>query len=243
MRSRCPEGITRRVHLVVTLSLAMLLSGCAGRLPGPMMPAGLPAVSSDSVAGWVASTRLQVPLRIQFGWRMQDGRGATPGRGAVVIIRGDSLRGDFRLPLGAGSGALALVGDRGLWAEPEDEVRKLIPNYPLLWALVGQARLPAPGDTVRAFANERLVAWQYINGIDTTDYLLVRGPRRELVVDVRVAGQRLGRVYTIFGDNGVMARARLDIPSPSGRLELTYRSHTVPDTLPTDFWVRPSDAP
>lgn len=230
-------------HRIAWIASATALAGCAGRLPGPVMPTAIPSVSADSVATWVAATQLEVPLRIQFGWRLQDGRGATPGRGAVVVIRGDSLRADFRLPLGAGSGAIALVGDRGLWAEPEDEVRKLIPNFPLLWALIGHARPPGPGDSLRAFANERLVAWQYTNGIDTTDYLLVRGPRRELVVDVRVAGQRLGRVYTIFGDNGVMARARLDIPSPSGRLELTFRSMTVPDTLPTDFWVRPSDAP
>lgn len=159
------------------------------------------------------------------------------------MIRGDSLRADFRLPLGAGSGAMALVGAGGLWAEPEEEVRRLIPNFPLLWALIGQARPPAAGDSVVAFTSDRLVAWRYISGADTTDYLLARSPRRELVVDVRVAGQRLGRVYTIFGDNGVMARSRLDIPSPSGRLELTFRSLSVPDSLPADFWSRPSDAP
>jgi hypothetical protein len=138
---------------------------------------------------------------------------------------------------------MALVGDQGLWAEPEEDVRRLIPNYPLLWALIGLARLPQEGDSVRAMASGDLVAWQYIRGADTTDYLLLRGPQRELVVDVRVAGQRLGRVYTIFGENGLMAKSRLDIPSPSTRLELTYRRSTVPDSLPTDFWIRPTDAP
>lgn len=222
---------------------ALLVSACAGRLPGPTMPAVMAAVSTDSIPVWVAATRPAVPIRIQFGWRMQDGRGATPGRGSVTLIRGDSLRADFRLPLGAGSGALALVGDQGLWAEPEEEVRRLIPNYPLLWALIGVARLPGEGDAVQAFADERVVAWRYVNGADTTDYLLARGDQKELVVDVRVAGQRLGRVYTIFGSNGVMSRSRLDIPSPSGRLELTFRSTTVPDSLPTDFWLRPTDEP
>jgi hypothetical protein len=232
--------LTDRARLVIG---TMLVLGCAGRLPGPTMPVAMATVSTDSVAVWVETTRPTVPIRIHFGWRLQDGRGATPGPGSATLIRGDSLRADFRLPLGAGSGALALVGDRGLWAEPEEDVRRLIPNYHLLWAMLGQARLPQPGDSVRAFTAGDLVAWQYINGADTTEYLLGRGVRRELVVDVRVAGQRLGRVYTIFGDNGLMARSRLDIPSPSTRLELTYRRSIVPDTLPTDFWTRPSDAP
>ena len=61
--------------------------------------------------------------------------------------------------------------------------------------------------------------------------------------DLAIKTEDLGRVYTIFGENGVMAKARLDVPSPSSRLELTFRSLSVPDTLPTDFWVRPSDAP
>ena len=224
-------------------ALVLLTAGCAGRLPGPTMPAVMPSVSVDSIPAWIASTRPEVPVRIQFGWRMQDGRGATPGSGSVTLIRGDSLRADFRLPLGAGSGAMALVGNTALWAEPEEEVRRLIPNYPLLWALIGVARPPAAGDAVQAFADDRMAAWRYVQGADTTDYLLVRGEQRELVVDVRIAGQRLGRVYTIFGSNGVMSRARLDIPSPSGRLELTFRRLTVPDSLPTDFWVRPSDEP
>lgn len=217
--------------------------GCAGRLPGPTMPVAMPSVSTDSVGLWVASTRVAVPMRLQFGWRLQDGSGSTPGRGVAVVIRGDSLRADFRLPLGAASGALAVVGDQALWAEPEEDISKLVPNYPLLWALLGQARMPAAGDQVRAFANERLVAWQYVSGIDTTDYLLTRGSPRELVADVRIAGARLGRVYSIFGANGILERSRLDVPSPSSRLELTVRNHSVPDTLPTNFWVRPSDAP
>jgi hypothetical protein len=225
------------------MAAAGVLAACAGRMPGPSFPAAIPAVSTDSITIWVAATRPEVPLRIQFGWRLQDGSGWTPGRGSVTLIRGDSLRADFRLPLGAGSGALALVGNRGLWAEPEEEVRRLIPNFPLLWALIGQARPPSDGDALEAFANERMAAWRYTNGADTTDYMLVRGAQVELVVDVRVAGQRLGRVYTIFGDNGLMARSRLDVPEPSGRLELTFRSRSAPDTLPTDFWVRPTDAP
>ncbi len=228
---------------IALAALGFTVTGCAGRLPGPVWPEAIPQVAADSVPVWVASTRPEVPLRIQFGWRLQDGSGWTPGRGSVTMIRGDSLRADFRLPLGAGSGALALVGDRGLWAEPEEDVRKLIPNYPLLWALIGQARPPAEGDAVQAYADERMMAWQYVHGADTTNYILTRGATREMVADVRVGGERIGRVHVIFGDNGVLSKSRLDIPSPGGRLELTYRSMTVPDTLPTGFWNRPSDAP
>jgi hypothetical protein len=106
---------------------------------------------------------------------------------------------------------------------------------------MGQARPPAPGDAVTAFANAQLAAWRYVRGADTTEYLLTRGPDRELVVDVREAGQRLGRVHVIFGGDGLMARSRLDIPEPTRRLEVTFRSRSVPDTLPTNFWIRPSD--
>ena len=40
-----------------------------------------------------------------------------------------------------------------LWAEPPDAMKKLVPNYPLMWAMFGVARLPSPGDSLRGLAD------------------------------------------------------------------------------------------
>ena len=73
------------------------------------------------------------------------------GRGSARIAPPDSLRFDVAGPFGSGAASAAVVGERPLWAEPPDAIDKLVPNYPLMWAMFGVARLPADGaDAARA---------------------------------------------------------------------------------------------
>ena len=62
--------------------------------------------------------------------------------GSARVAPPDSLRFDVAGPFGAGAAAAAVIGDQPLWAEPPDAVKKLVPNYPLMWAMFGIARQP-----------------------------------------------------------------------------------------------------
>lgn len=225
------------------LPLAALAAACGGRSFGPPMPATLAPADPATIAVWVGGTQATEPVMMRFRWTFIDEKGTAKGRGSAIILPPDSLRFDFRGPLGSGSGAAAVVGDVALWAEPEEEVDKLVPNYPLLWAMLGKARYPAMGDELRAFRDARLTAWRYTDGTDTVDYMLLRDAERHLFVDVRQRGERIGRVASTLDAAGNPVTARLEIPGQPARLDLSFYLTAPLDSIPADLWQRPSDAP
>lgn len=200
-------------------------------------------MSAEEVTPWIAATERDATTQMRFSWRFLDEKGTASGRGAAQIAPPDSLRFDFRGPLGSGSGAAAVIGDTALWAEPEDQVERLVPSYPILWAILGQARYPQAGDAVSGMSNERVQAWRYVQGVDTVDYVLTRTGTRQLVADVRQGRTRIGRVFTTFDSRGRPLKSRLDIPGAPARLDITFTEHTRLDSIPRARWVAPADAP
>jgi hypothetical protein len=124
----------------VALLLAMAGAGCR-----PPKVAALP--------GEIAPSR-QLPIgelptgnrKIVFQWELQDGEMTARGEGVARVASPDSVRLDFFLGGGLGSGAAVLIGD-SLQVPGPDMVRKLIPPRPLLWAALGRLQLPADRDT------------------------------------------------------------------------------------------------
>ena len=43
-------------------------------------------------------------------------------------------------------------------------MKKLVPNYPLMWGMFGVARLPRPGAELRGLSDGETIAWQYAEG-------------------------------------------------------------------------------
>src|SRR6185295_962177 len=128
--------------------LALTLAACRGT-PGMLVPAAAAPVSREQVSQWVAATVPDEHRLHRFKWLFQDERSSAGGRGSARIAPPDSLRFDVAGPFGSGAAAAAVVGDQPLWAEPPDAVKKLVPNYPLMWALLGVAREPADGEQLR----------------------------------------------------------------------------------------------
>ncbi len=226
-----------------TLLAVGLLAGCAGRLPGPAMPEGLVRAGTSSVRPWVEASQVTSATLIRFRWSYLDEQGTAKGRGSAVLIPPDSLRFDFRGPLGQGSGAAMVVGDRAIWAEPEDEVEKLVPNYPILWAMLGQSRHLPDADWVESVVLGRTTAWRYITGPDTVEYLVSADGDPSLVADVREAGRRVARVFTRLDAQGMPLTSRLDIPGRPARLELSFYGLDVSHAPVPGMWQRPDDAP
>src|SRR3990170_8344948 len=118
------------------LAVLPLAVACAPGLPPLPMPVGLAEGSAETAARWADSSRPADNRDLRFRFQFQDEDGAASGRGRARLGLPDSLRFDVAGPLGAGRASAFVVGDSAIWTEPEEEIRKLVPNYPLFWAML-----------------------------------------------------------------------------------------------------------
>ena len=215
-----------------------LVAGCRS-LPGPLVPIDAAPVSADQVGAWVAVTAPSSHSVHQFKWLFRNDRSSAGGVGRARIAPPDSLRFDARGPLGSGRMAAVIIGDRALWAEPEDQVRQIVPDFTLLWAIFGVARLPAPGSTLRGIDDGRGMAWEYAAGRDTIVYARSKGLPGQLRVEVRSGGKVFGRVETKLSASGQPVSARLTVPEVPAQLDITFVSTTLESPFPPETWLPP----
>ena len=231
-----------RYHRRLPLLWALLFAAaCGGSLAPLPLPTGLQPATPEAGARWADSTRPAENRELRFRFKFQDQHGATGGgRGRVRLAPPDSVRFDAAGALGVGHAAAFVVGDSALWAEPEQDVQKLVPNYPLFWAMLGIARPPAPGSSVRRFADGTVTAWQFSLGQDTVEYVRENGAVPRLLAEVRQAGKRLARVETKFGPDGLPASSRLVVIRPPSRLDLTFYQNVKAAAFAPEIWARPA---
>jgi hypothetical protein len=220
------------------LLLAYLgLAGAACRsAPGPVLPAAAQPVSREQVAEWVGSTLPSDSRLHRFKWLFVDERASAGGRGGARVAPPDSLRFDVAGPFGSGAASAVVVGDRAVWTEPPDAIAKLVPNYPLMWAMFGIARMPAEGVELRGLSKDSVIIWQYAGPADTVQYARTAGDPVRLFAEVRHAGELIGRAETTLKADGSPIKARLTVPSPPAKLDLTFLS-TTRDTFAPDIWL------
>jgi hypothetical protein len=224
------------------IPLGLLLGAACGQghlAPLPL-PAGMAPASIGEAAAWAASTRPSQNREMRFHFKVLDEQGSGGGRGRVRLALPDSVRFDVVGALGSGRAAAFVVGDTALWADPEKDVEKLVPNYPLFWAMLGIARAPASGSTVRRFADSTVHAWQFMAGEDTLEYVRETGNQNRLIAEVRQAGKRIGRVETKFGPDGLPVSSRLIVPGQNAKLDLTFSQNESAKLFAPDTWTRPA---
>jgi hypothetical protein len=129
-----------------------------------------------------------------------------------------------------------VIGDRAVWTEPPDAIAKLVPNYPLMWAMFGVARMPANGVALRGLSQDSMTAWQYADLADTIIYARMAGDPVRFTAEVRHAGELIGRAETTLNPDGLPLKARLTVPSAPARLDLTFLSTTRASFAP-DIWL------
>ena len=208
-------------RLVALAVLSALIAGtaCAPRLrplPGARAPAALP--------------RAELPAghhRIVFQWELEDPDLTARGEGAARMASPDSVRLDFFLAGGLGSGAAVLIGtELRLPSGAADVVRRLVPPPPLLWAALGRLAVPAladtnarvDGDTLRADIGVP-VAWRITFVRDTLR-------RLERVDDGRVVE---------WVERGSRVRYRNELSRR--RLDLTISRTDQTDAFDSAIWV------
>lgn len=234
-RVRLDRGIT-------ALYLGAGLAACAPNPPPVLVPEAAIPVAREEVLAWVAMTTPAGQHRHRFKWLFREERSSAGGSGSARIAGPDSLRFDIAGPFGSKRSAAMVVGDSAHWVDPPDAVKKLVPSYPLLWAMLGVARPPDSAAALRGVVSGGTTAWQYVLGPDTVDYALTAGRSGEpstLSTEVREAGKVVGRAVTMLTAGGVPASARLAVPSVPARLDITFTSNTATDAFAPDIWTRP----
>ena len=215
--------------------LASVAAGCTSA-PGPLVPVAAAPISREQVVAWVRATEPTEPRLLRFKWLFRDERSSAGGRGSARIAPPDSLRFDVAGPFGSNPAAAVVVGDSAQWVEPEDAIKKLVPNYPLMWALLGVARLPDSGAVLRGLATGSTTVWQSANGADTLEYVRTQGGSGRLVTEFRQAGKVVGRAETQLSADGSPQTARLTVPSVPARLDLTFLSSARSAPFAPDTW-------
>jgi hypothetical protein len=222
-------------HQVLLAYLGLLGAGCASA-PGAVIPAAAEPVSPQQVAEWVAATAPAEPELHRFKWLFKDERASAGGRGSARVAPPDSMRFDVAGPFGSGAASAVVVGDRAVWTEPPDAIAKMVPNYPLMWAMFGVARMPPEGVGLRGITKGLMTAWQYAGTTDTIEYVRTTGDPVRLVAVVRQSGELIGRAETDLDPNGTPLKARLTVPSAPAQLDLTFLSSTRTSFAP-DIWL------
>lgn len=207
------------------------------------MPVGLMVAPAEAAVRWADSTRPADNRDIRFRFLLQDEQGSYGGRGRARVAQPDSVRFDLVGSLGAARASAFVVGDSARWTDPEEQVRNLVPNYPLFWAMLGIVRPPLPGSGVRGFADSLVTAWQFAAGGDTVEYVRERGAKPRLIAEARQGGKRIGRVETKFGPDGLPASSRLIVTKPAAKLDLTFNQNAKAASFAPDTWLRPAPQP
>lgn len=223
---------------VVVSYLGLGAIACSPKAPVLVPPTAVEATEAE-VAEWTAATVPTGSVLYRFKWLFEEERRSTGGRGSARITAPDSLRFDAAGPLGAGKIQAVVVGDSAIWVQPEKSLEDLVPNYPLLWALLGVARLPVAGATLRGAAEADRIAWEYAIDRDTVQYLRTQGKSRMLYARVRHAGKTVGYSETTLSDDGRPTKAKLTVPSGPAKLTLTFYASVPSAAFPPETWLPP----
>lgn len=218
--------------------LAILVAACGGRQPHGVIPINAPVVTVAIARGWAAATTPTVPTERRFRWQLQDDRGAAGGRGTARVAPPDSVRLDVVGPLGAGRGAAVVVGDSAMWTDPPDIIQRLVPSYPLMWAMFGVMRLPPANAQIRGADEAGVLRWAWHRGADTVAYVWNRDAGT-LEAEVRQNGEIVGRVATAIAPDGTVLSSLLVVPRAPARLNLTFIESNAAANFSPALWLPP----
>jgi hypothetical protein len=226
-----PTGRTAYLPLILVLSCRPA--------PGPVVPTGAMPLEVEQIRGWVEATSPAGNSVHQFKWLFQDDRSSAGGVGRARIATPDTLRFDARGPLGFGRMAALVIGDQPVWAMPEEQVALIVPDYTLLWAMFGVARLPGAGSAIRGLDDDQIRVWEYALGADTIVYARTRSLPGRFAAEVRRSGKVFGRVETKLSASGQPVSARLVVPEAPAQLDINFESSTTASAFPPETWVPP----
>jgi hypothetical protein len=225
-----------RVRLVPYLCLLAACTPAAA----PPSPEALPAVSYQDARRWAAATVPAGHQLVRFRWLFNDGQASVGGQGSARIAGPDSMRFDIAGPMGIGGAAAMVIGDEARWVRPPEIIARLIPSYPLMWAMFGVMRPPPLGAASRGMQGKASTALEWVQGADTVRYAWQSAGPGSLRTQWQRAGITMGVVETRLDAEGAPVSARLTVPSVPARLDLTIVADSSVPAFPPSVWTPPA---
>ena len=219
--------------------LVLVGGACAKPVSAPEPTAWAPVTVAEA-SRWAAATDPVGHRLVRFRWMFNDGQASVGGQGSARFAAPDTLRFDIAGPFGIGNAAAMAVGEQARWVEPPGIIARLIPSYPLMWAMFGVMRPPPPGAEVRGFRQGSETAFQSVTGADTLRYRSTHGSPATLRAEWRRAGVVMGLVETHLTSDGSPATSRLTVPSVPARLDITIVADSSTAPFPFSVWTRPA---
>lgn len=200
----------------------------------------MPAISALEAARWAGVTAPAGHRLRRFRWLFNDGQASVGGQGSARTAGPDSMRFDIAGPWGIGGAAAMVVGDQARWVQPPDIIARLIPSYPLMWAMFGVIRPPPPGARVRGTRGDGSLLLEWASGIDTVRYSRRTASPGTLRAAWQRGGTTMGIVETRLDADGAPVSARLTVPSVPARLDLTIVADSLALAFPPSVWTPPA---
>lgn len=220
---------------LIALGLGAWL-GCTG--PRSIAPSGLAPVPADSARAWAAPLTPTRSLRYRLRWRFVNQKGSSGGRAAVRIAPPDTLRFDYRGPFGK-SGSAVVIGDSLLWAEPAEDVDRLVGAAPLFWAALGVPVQPSgPEHQVLGRRWSSHVAWRYVDGEEELDFIYTPRGGGRLQAELRRGGRIIGGTDVRFAPDGTPTTATMRFPRDASRFSFTVEATDTVAAFDPDTWHR-----
>lgn len=226
-----------RLKRLSYIGAGVLAAACAPRLER-LVPAPLAPAARVDAAAWAAATAPRTPTAVQFRWVYGDERVRYAGRGMARVAPPDSLRFDYRGPLGLGVGAAVVVGDQVVWADPRPSFESLVPAVPLLWVALGTVPQPAADAVVFRGGEAPRTIWRYVRGRDTLDFVATAGAPQVLEAEWRQAGAVRARTRTDYDAHAMPATARIEFPEAAARFEITVVARDTLAVFAPQLWRR-----
>ena len=226
----------RLTYYFLACCTAAAVGGCGAGLPS-IAPAGLVPMEPAAVAAWRAGFAPAGPRRYDLRWRFYTPKGSTAGRATVRIAPPDSLRFDYRGPFGR-SGAALLLGDSVVWAEPEKDVRELIPLAPLFWAALGIPLAPPGGAVVAGLDGIERRAWREMVGGDTLDVVHTRTGAGRLLTQLRRGGVAASTEVR-FGAERLPIQGEMRFPKDGAAFVFSIQAVDTTVVFDAATWRRP----
>ncbi|HXV86456.1 MAG TPA: hypothetical protein VD793_07140 [Gemmatimonadales bacterium] len=193
-------------------------------------------VSRATITEWTAPLIPHGSRQYDLRWRFYTPRGSTGGRAAIRVAPPDSLRFDYRGPFGR-SGAAVIVGDSVLWAEPEKDVRELIPLAPLFWAALGMPLPASTGAALTGIEGTDRVVWRQVVNVDTLDLVYVRRPETRLRSQFRQGGVRAATDVRL--SSGLAVAGEMQFPRDGAAFVFTVEQADSTAVFDATTWRRP----
>ncbi|HEX9106998.1 MAG TPA: hypothetical protein VF832_07215, partial [Longimicrobiales bacterium] len=209
----------------------------AGSLASPDKPAagGLEPDTALARAA-IAATAPKAPLKLVFGWSLQDRDAHFGGKAAARIEPPYRARLDLFGPRGEGYLSAAVVGEAVRIPPSAQSQAGVIPPPALLWTALGVLSPPADARLVATRRDGEQTLLEYARGAERWRFTLVGGALRRAEVDGAAAG-RLTVELKGGGALGLPKQAVFRDYAAFRELTLTLDRADEAQSFPPDTWT------